>query len=430
MSDPSISLHNDKDVTFQDGMPQRSAPTTAPSSTTPTLTSTPTITFKETEIFIFFIKTTTSSFSLSNSAPSSATPYKLSEYKSIWEVQMIMKSLLLLWQKQQVNVNHLHLLQKQTHQTPNVKTTASPKSKRKQKKYATSECYDVNDPFINDSELNIDNRTHFAQIKQQGFYVSSGEVSLIKDRTPEKPQSKKAKTRLNKKRKNYTVLEKKRKIVDLRDFHPELQLAIEDLKTAISKEPWDVKGKFPPSIKPILADVALKAVNLGEYDEDFFNLIPMLFPYNCFTMTILTDRRDELAARGAYERRVFESAGGAGEECCCLGTPARKRPRTQPGQPPTRMHISYDRVYKFVVIDRIGAKSNAYFDIPCNSEAYSTPFLNVSTSALSPSSDSATLSNTLANPRGRRLAFLRRGRVGGPRRSGLDCAACMDEAFG
>ncbi|KAG1777957.1 hypothetical protein EV702DRAFT_1196760 [Suillus placidus] len=211
--------------------------------------------------------------------------------------------------------------------------------KKKKKKHATSEYYDVNDPFIDDSELNIDNRTHFAQTKQQGFYVSSGEVALMKDRTPKKPKSKKlpadggatagpSKTvtkeegtkehpisllgedKANKKRKNYTVIEdngKKRKVVDIRDFHPELQSAFEDLKTAISKESWDVKGKFPPSVKPILADVALKAVNLGEYDEDFFNLMPVLFPYNRFTMTklikrtiftdhlkILTDRQDEL----------------------------------------------------------------------------------------------------------------------------------------
>ncbi|KAG2137883.1 uncharacterized protein EDB93DRAFT_1166549 [Suillus bovinus] len=212
--------------------------------------------------------------------------------------------------------------------------------KKKKKKHATSEYYDVNDPFIDDSELNIDNRTHFAQTKQQGFYVSSGEVALMKDcRTPKKPKSKKvpaeggatagpSKTvikedgtkehpisllcedKANKKRKNYTVIEengKKRKVVDIRDFHPELQLAFEDLKSAISKESWDVKGKFPPSIKPILADVALKAVNLGEYDEDFFNLMPVLFPYNRYTMTklikrtiftdhlkILTDRQDEL----------------------------------------------------------------------------------------------------------------------------------------
>ncbi|KIJ18050.1 hypothetical protein PAXINDRAFT_175314 [Paxillus involutus ATCC 200175] len=208
------------------------------------------------------------------------------------------------------------------------------KSKSKKKKHITSEYYDVTDPFIDDSEITIDNRTHFAQTKQQGFYVSSGEVALMKDsRTPKKPKSKKPPAtegapskqedgtkdhpisllgdeKVGKKRKNYTVVEengKKRKVVDLREFHSELQAAIEDLKAAISKESWDVKGKFPPAIKPILADVALKAVRLGEYDDDFFGLMPVLFPYNRFTMTklikrtifhdhlkLLVDRQDEL----------------------------------------------------------------------------------------------------------------------------------------
>ncbi|OAX35980.1 hypothetical protein K503DRAFT_772952 [Rhizopogon vinicolor AM-OR11-026] len=229
------------------------------------------------------------------------------------------------------------------------------KSKKKKKKHATSEYYDVNDPFIDDSELNIDNRTHFAQTKQQGFYVSSGEVALMKDiRTPKKPKSKKVPAeggatagpskgpvtkeegtkdhpisllddRAAKKRKNYIVVEengKKKKVVDFRDFHPDLQLAIEDLKVAIANESWDVKGKFPPSIKPVLADVALKAVNLGEYDEDFFNLMPLLFPYNRFTMTklikrtifsdhlkILTDRQDELLRQlDALTKEGFQKA--------------------------------------------------------------------------------------------------------------------------
>ncbi|KAG2145631.1 hypothetical protein BD769DRAFT_1660721 [Suillus cothurnatus] len=67
-------------------------------------------------------------------------------------------------------------------------------------------------------------------------------------------------------------------------------------------ESWDIKGKFIPSIKPILADVTLKTVNV----EDIFNFMLVLFPYH-FTMTklikhiifadhlkFLTDRQDEL----------------------------------------------------------------------------------------------------------------------------------------
>lgn len=51
-----------------------------------------------------------------------------------------------------------------------------------QKKNTASEYYDVHDPFIDDSELALDERTYFAQTKQQGFYVSSGEVALLKDK--------------------------------------------------------------------------------------------------------------------------------------------------------------------------------------------------------------------------------------------------------
>lgn len=111
-----------------------------------------------------------------------------------------------------------------------------------------------------------------------------------------------------------------------RDFHPELQAAFEELKIAIAKglrtsfiinlftnqlaESWELKCKFPASLKPILADVALRAVRLGEYDDDFFSLMPVLFPYNRFTMTVrvlpfpiqfrITDLSTRNSSRGPY----------------------------------------------------------------------------------------------------------------------------------
>jgi hypothetical protein len=51
-------------------------------------------------------------------------------------------------------------------------------------------------------------------------------------------------------------------------------------------ESWEQKGKFPPSLKPSLANLAILAIKLDEYDDDFFALMPMLFPYNKFTMTV------------------------------------------------------------------------------------------------------------------------------------------------
>jgi hypothetical protein len=51
----------------------------------------------------------------------------------------------------------------------------------REKKKKKREYYDTSDPFINNSELAIDERTWFSQTKQQAFYVSSGEVALAKD---------------------------------------------------------------------------------------------------------------------------------------------------------------------------------------------------------------------------------------------------------
>lgn len=41
-----------------------------------------------------------------------------------------------------------------------------------QKKTVTAEYYDTTDPFIDNSELPMDEHTFFSQTKQQGFYVS------------------------------------------------------------------------------------------------------------------------------------------------------------------------------------------------------------------------------------------------------------------
>ncbi|TCD65164.1 hypothetical protein EIP91_003020 [Steccherinum ochraceum] len=244
-----------------------------------------------------------------------------------------------------------------------------------------SEYYDLTDPFIDDSELTKDERTFFAETKQQGFYVSSGQVALQHNAAPsKKPKSRKVnilapaasvsaalatlpaslaplslngassgtsphaashpasprkvtllkeegtrdapiallsdddkdKTPSVLKRKasgdgdvemvngtggasvasasGSTATSKKKRKIEIRPFHPDLQAMIDQLKKAIAAEPFDQKGKFPPSLKPILAQVALKAVVLGEYDDNFFNLMPTLFPYNKFTMTKLIKR--------------------------------------------------------------------------------------------------------------------------------------------
>ena len=99
---------------------------------------------------------------------------------------------------------------------------------------------------------------------------------------------------------------KKKKVVDETAFHPDLQKEIAEMKGSIAKgvcfslrfaaltkfigasvtESWEQKGKFPSSLKPPLAKLALLAIKLDEYDDDFFSLMPQLFPYNKFTMTV------------------------------------------------------------------------------------------------------------------------------------------------
>ncbi|KAH9060666.1 hypothetical protein EDB87DRAFT_1821968 [Lactarius vividus] len=211
------------------------------------------------------------------------------------------------------------------------------RGKKKKKKNLGSEYYDLTDPFIDDSELAIDERTFIAQTKQQGFYVFSGEVALLKEKSHRKPKSKKSvlpapepiagpsnyphalshthsQTPTNShshpqgskdtpiallsdgeehtgKRRTRGSVEspngkKKRRVVDIHPFHPDLEAAIEDLKAAISRENWEPKGKFPPGIRPVLGAVALKAIKLNEYDDNFFNLMPRIFPYNRFTMSV------------------------------------------------------------------------------------------------------------------------------------------------
>lgn len=49
---------------------------------------------------------------------------------------------------------------------------------------------------------------------------------------------------------------------------------------------WENKAKFPPNLKPRLTIVALEALKLGEYGENFFNYLPKIFPYNRFTMLV------------------------------------------------------------------------------------------------------------------------------------------------
>ncbi|CDW99779.1 hypothetical protein [Sporisorium scitamineum] len=228
--------------------------------------------------------------------------------------------------------------------------------------------YDVRDPFVDDSELNIDEPTHFAKPKADGFYVTQGPVELAKAKAMAKGQPIPAKDRpkplsirdskigfagsLNKlvARKaqqgaelppmpptrspsmqlgsllnsgdpgspsvsaasaltnaqrqegtrdspikvddndsNSSKLTKKNRYPTL-PVDPRLQAAFDELKKKVDAESFAVKTKFPPALKPPLVETAKLAVMLGEYDDNFFNHLPTIFPYNRFTMMKLVKR--------------------------------------------------------------------------------------------------------------------------------------------
>ena len=71
-----------------------------------------------------------------------------------------------------------------------------------------------------------------------------------------------------------------------------LRVKLDILEQAIGKESFAKKSKFPPDLKPLLIDAALTAMDQEEYDDNFFNIMPNIFPYNRFTMLV--------SARGVF----------------------------------------------------------------------------------------------------------------------------------
>lgn len=65
-----------------------------------------------------------------------------------------------------------------------------------------------------------------------------------------------------------------------------MEAQLQHMRDLVHAESFAVKSKFPTALRAPLAQLALKAVELGEYDENFFRVLPEIFPYNKFTMTV------------------------------------------------------------------------------------------------------------------------------------------------
>ncbi|GAA5859955.1 hypothetical protein JCM8547_003031 [Rhodosporidiobolus lusitaniae] len=101
------------------------------------------------------------------------------------------------------------------------------------------------------------------------------------------------------------------------EFSAELQEDLDMLKRESDAEPWLVKNKFPPHLKDLLISVAYRALDTGEYGEDFFAAMPKIFPYNLFTMKKLIKREvfsKRIADMTAKQEEHLESLRGMIEE--------------------------------------------------------------------------------------------------------------------
>lgn len=72
----------------------------------------------------------------------------------------------------------------------------------------------------------------------------------------------------------------------IRPVHPQLQQMFDNLSALVQRASFAVKTKFPTELKPPLVETAKLAVELDEYNENFFNYLPSIFPYNRFTMMV------------------------------------------------------------------------------------------------------------------------------------------------
>jgi len=94
------------------------------------------------------------------------------------------------------------------------------------------------------------------------------------------------------------VLEERRvNRYNAKPVQPRLQEAFDVLRALVAKESFAVKSKFPTVLKPPLVKAAKLAVEIGEYNENFFDHLPAIFPYNRFTMRVSNSTRHRLQRR-------------------------------------------------------------------------------------------------------------------------------------
>ncbi|BGP38447.1 hypothetical protein JCM10450v2_002393 [Rhodotorula kratochvilovae] len=186
--------------------------------------------------------------------------------------------------------------------------------------------YDVDDPFVDDAEIELYEPRSFARPKRDGYFIQTGEVEVLARRGRVKGSKNKPKldengnpipTAPSRRKSNKIVVGPDGKPIHPADaapategglphnagspfppkkvrkpgeFSKELQDDFDMLRREVENTVWEQKNKFPPDLKETLIGVAFHALRLDEYDDDFFAVMPDIFGYNLFTMKKLIKR--------------------------------------------------------------------------------------------------------------------------------------------
>ncbi|GAA5877918.1 hypothetical protein JCM16303_000281 [Sporobolomyces ruberrimus] len=178
--------------------------------------------------------------------------------------------------------------------------------------------YDVEDPFVDDTELQLYEPRHYYRPRREGYFVCLGPVECApkrggarRSRNPagpkkivigpdgkpiplDTPQAGSSNGRIETPFGTSGIptfgTEPAKPARKPGEFSQELEENFEMLKVEADKESFEVKNKFPPHLKELLTSVAYRALDLDEYDEYFFARLPSIFPYNKFTLTKLVKR--------------------------------------------------------------------------------------------------------------------------------------------
>ncbi|KAM0751212.1 hypothetical protein T439DRAFT_356045 [Meredithblackwellia eburnea MCA 4105] len=221
------------------------------------------------------------------------------------------------------------------------------KRRRKNKVLGRLGGYDVDDPFVDDSDIALYEPQWYHRPKREGYFVCTGQLELVSDSlgpgrgrrkgSKNKPKFDKDGNLIPATRKPkgssaaatptpsisgapgarpgapsggvpsvlqpvdgtvpafgsgaavpQEVIKPKKKEPGV--FAPELMEKFAMLRAEVAQADFSVKSKFPPHLRPILVEIGLFALSINEFDDDFLAQLPKIFPYNHFTMKKLIKR--------------------------------------------------------------------------------------------------------------------------------------------